>query len=229
VDEAAQRADAEGALMATYLSPPGGALPVGGPPFSPESPLFTIHDWAALASAPRRPFGTEVSVRATPVAKLGGIPDHMFVEYDDGQNQLTARGNPSKEGDQFVAGVLDGANRVTAAVTPATLSKDYGARYRTMGETFLPGVTADQAAAPARAHAAGVNRGGNAYGPLSNSNSYAADVGEPLLGFRPGDGWTWGFQRHLTDQAPPHSEPGNAFSGPIWSDDLTPVIRVPPY
>jgi hypothetical protein len=218
--------------MARYLPIPDGSLAIGTAPFNPQSPLMTLQDWAAVASAPQRSAGTEVSVRASKVRPLLDIPDHMFVEYDDGQNPLIARGGPSKSGLGLVTGSLDGSNRVTARVDPSQLSPDYGTAYRTLAARFLPGVSAEEAAAPARQHAAGVNRGGNAYGWNANSDSFAADVAEPLFGFRPHDAWTPGYQTHLRDTPPPpppYSAPGNAFSGPIWSNDLTPPIQVPPY
>lgn len=211
--------------MARFLPAPDNSIPIEPTPFPQQGPLMTLADWAALASAPRRPAGTEVSVRATPIRQLGGLKDHMFVQYDDGQNQLIARGGPSKEGAQFWPGIFNGTNRVTAGVTPAALNKDYGAPYRTIASTFLPGIAADRAAAPARKHAEGVDHGGNPYGPFSNSNSYAADVGEPILGWRPGDDRTPGYKSHLSNDV----APGIDFFGPLWPDDLTPVIRNPPY
>jgi hypothetical protein len=225
MDETAQRTDAEGPLMATFLSDPDGSLPAQPAPFPAGAPLMTLNDWAALASAPTRPVGTQVSVRATPVSAVGNHADHMFVEYDDGQNQLIARGEPSKTGSQFLPGLLSGTNRVAAEVTPEALSKDYRAPYRPIASTFLPGMTSDQAAEAARRHAQGIGLGGNAYGPLTNSNSYAADVAEPLLGWRPGDGRTWGYKSHLSDAA----APGIDFSGPLNPENLTPIIRNPPF
>jgi hypothetical protein len=191
--------------MARYLPIPDGSLPTGTAPFNPQSPLMTIQDWAALASAPQRPVGTEVSVRETPVWALGGLPEHMFVHYDDGQHQLIARGGPTKGGMGLVTGWLDGSDQVGARVDPAQQSPDYGASYNTLATTLLPGVTADQAAAGARRHAQGVNRGGNSYGFTSNSNSYAADTAEPIFGYRPGDWRTLGAQTHLREDgaAPP--------------------------
>ena len=211
--------------MARFLPAPDGSFPAAPAAFPTQGPLMTLQDWAALASAPRRPVGTEVSVRATPVGQTGNIFDHMFVQYDDGQRQLIARGGPSKEGPQFWPGLFDGTNRVIAGVTPAASSKDYRAPYRPVASAFLPGVTADQAAESARQHAQGIDRGGNRYGPLVNSNSYAADVAEPILGWRPGDYKTPGFQYHLREDHPL----GSDFSGPLNPDDLTPFIRYPPY
>jgi len=227
--------------MAALLPNSTGAFAPAPPdPFpSSGSPLMSLRDWAAMASAPRRPPGTEVTVQASRISSdsgSGGLPwvgrhfgpDHMFVEFDDGTTPLIARGGPSISGADFPGSVIDGRNRVTARVDPAALSPDNGAGYRTLARTFIPGVTADQAAAAARRHAEGVNRGGNAYGADSNSNSYAADVAQPIFGRRPGDGKTWGSESHLRDDAPA-AVPGGVFWGPLSGYDLTPIIRNPPY
>lgn len=200
--------------MATMMQAPDGALPVGAGP-APQGPLLTIHELAALQIAPRRPAGTEVTVRAKPVFPWlphfdlpGGRefrgPDHMYVEYDDGQRQLIARGGPSHPDLLgFAVGEIDGSNRMSAGVYPAAQSSDYGQGRRVVARRFLPGVTAEQAAAPARLHAQGVDRGGNGYGPYMNSNSFAADVGEPIFGLRVGDGETPGYRTHLRDDVSP--------------------------
>jgi hypothetical protein len=223
MDAAPQRADAEGALMAVFLQ--GLADPAFGDAGAlPQGPLLSLDDWAALARAPRRAAGTQVSVRATPVRALAGIPDHMFVHFDDGTTQLIARGGPSEEN----GGYLRDSNRVAAEVTPAASSRDRDASYGTIASKFLPGVNADQAAAYARAHALGVDNFANRYGPDYNSNSYAADVAEPIFGYRPNDGRTWGYRERLLDGPPPATY-GSAFTGPLRPGDLTPVIRNPPY
>ena len=113
----------------------------------------------------------------------------MFLQFDDGQNALIARGGPTGS----VAGVPDHLTRVTARVDQADLSPDSGKGYRTLAKTFIPGVTADEAAAGARQHAQGARLGGNAYGADRNSNSYAEDAGEPIFKRRVGDSLTWGY------------------------------------
>ena len=208
------------------LRPDLSGIAAAVPPVSPSGPLMSLQEFAATARASRRPAGATVSVMARPVDMTLGRADHMFVEYDDGHAPLIARGQPSRSGLGLVLGSLDGTNRVAAQVDPAERSPDYGTKARMMAQTFLPGVTAEQAAAGAVKHAEGVNRGGNAYGWNGNSNSFAADVAEPILGRRPGDARTPGSQTHLNDQG---SVPGNAFSGPLWAADLPPVIRTPPY
>jgi hypothetical protein len=81
--------------MASYRPDMSGGFPADGdPPLS--GPLMTLGDWATLAQAPRRPVGTEISVRATPIGLLDDRRDHMFVHYDDGQDQLIARGGPTE-------------------------------------------------------------------------------------------------------------------------------------
>ena len=186
---------------------------------------MTIQDWAALASAPQRAFGTQISVRARPIAALGGHVDHMFDVFDDGQNQLIARGGPSEENGRYFSDL----NRVIAEVTPEASSRDRGAPYRTIANRFLPGVSAEQAAAGARAHALGVDHLGNRYGLNYNSNGFAADVAEPMFGYRPGDKRTWGYDHPLFDGDSPPITRGTIFTGPLNPDDLTPIIRTPPY
>ncbi|WP_372785026.1 hypothetical protein [Phenylobacterium sp.] len=143
----------------------------------------------------------------------------MFVQYDDGREQLIARGGPSLEGAEFAGGLLDGSNRVTAGVFPAALSKDYGKGQREIFHGFLPGIPAQEAAAGARAYAADVNRGGDAYAPLgTNSNSFAADVIEDRFGRRVGDTGTPGYRYHLHAQ--------RTAPQPF---DLSPLLRTAPY
>jgi hypothetical protein len=214
--------------MATFHPELAGAFPVAdAAPLA--GPLMTLDDWTALTRAPKRAPGTEVSVRARPIGKLGGWKDHMFVHYDDGRAQLIARGGPSEEGASFFPSLVDGSNRVLAEVTPEAASRDYDFPYRTIASTFLPGVSAEQAAAEARAHALGVDRLGNGYGWRRNSNSYAADVAAPLFGYRPGDRRTPGYDQRLRDDVPPPAPQGSVFTGPLRVDDWTPIIRNPPY
>jgi hypothetical protein len=138
----------------------------------------------------------------------------MFVQFDDGRRRLIARGGPSQESAGFVGGLLDGSNRVAAGVSPAALNKDYSGGGRVLARTFVPNVTAEEAASAARSHARGVNHGANAYGWNANSNSFAADVAEPILGRRPGDARTPGYRTRLREGglAPPRV-------------DLSPLLR----
>lgn len=121
---------------------------------------------------------------------------------------------------RFFTGSIDGSNRVSARVDPTSQSPDYQKGYRTLAEKFIPGVTAEQASAAAAQHAQGVNKGGNGYGLNTNSNSYAADVAEPIFGWRPGDDLTPGFQTHLQDSAP--------LPAPVFNTDaLASILRDP--
>jgi len=163
---------------------------------------MTPQDYVSLNRAPRlgagpRPPGTKVTAYAydllrlpEPLARL--TPDHLYVEYDDGQEQLIARGGPSREGLGLAAGHLRGDLSVAAKVGSARESRDYRRGGRVMFRGFLPHMTAQQAAGPARRHAAGVNRGGNAYLGDQNSNTFASDVVEDTFGVPIGDGQTWG-------------------------------------
>lgn len=216
-----------------------GATSPAPPPLIPSGPIMSMSDWATLAKAPQRPVGTTVSVQAKPVFPvswdftLPGLgrqtsPDHMFVQFDDPQNSLIARGNPTLSGLNFLTGEIDRSNRLAARVDPAANSPDYNAGYRTLATTFLPNVTAGEAAAGAMQHANGVNQGGNDYGLHINSNSYAADVAQPIFGWRPGDDKTPGYQTHLRDDVP-GSIPGSVFTGPLDAETLTPVVQTPPY
>ena len=171
-----------------------------------------VRNSAVLRAAPRRdnpatrsPPGTWVRVKAydIPQNKYGAPPwltigpDHMFVEYDDGREQVIARGGPSGEPRQFVRHGFAGQLRTRAEVTPAKDSKDYGAGQRVMFETFVPHRTARDVARPAYDKAARVNRADNLYGAGVNSNSFAADVIEDTFGRRVGDWQTWGAKTRL--------------------------------
>ncbi|MEO8113911.1 MAG: hypothetical protein ABI655_05995 [Phenylobacterium sp.] len=179
--------------------------------------VLTAAERLALARTPKRPPGTEVSVEAYPVHKVGDRADHMYVQYDDGREQLIARGGPSKEGAGFAAGILDGETRVNGGVSPAKHSLDYGQGQRVLFRGFLPGVSAQDAAESARLHANGINRGGNPYGLALNSNSFAADVIEDKFGRRVGDSRTWGFENRLNERSP---------RPPL---DLSPLFGLPTY
>jgi len=225
--------------MATVLDPSVGEVPVGaGPPQG--GPLMTLNELAALQAAPRRPFGTQVSMYAKPIPELDRwylkmIPgvrnwkEHMFLEYDDGRQQLIGRGGPSVEGDDFIPSVLERRNPVYGGVTPAGVSRDFGAHDRLVARTFLPGMSADQAAEPARQHGRGLASGGNSYDADSNSNSYAADIAEPIFGYRPGDARTPGYQNRLRENAPPPRRREIWPLGPLDPNTLTPIMRFPQY
>lgn len=160
-----------------------------------------------VASAPRGrdENGTWVRVKAYDISESNGgrhskqWPDHMYVEYDDGRDQIIARGGPSAQGTQFFKDGLAGRLRVAAEVTPASQSQDYGRGGRILYETFLPYKTADEAAAPAREEMARANRGENLYGKWVNSNSFVGNVTERQFGRRIGDDQTWGYKTRLGD------------------------------
>lgn len=170
-----------------------GALPADGA-IAPTGPVLTLKDYAALHRAPKARPGTSVTVRAYDIPWLPGKAEHMYVAYDDGREQLIARGGPSHLGD-----VLNGNLRVVAGVTPAWESRDHGQGGRVLHRGFLPDVAARDAAAGARAQAAQLARDHRAYSRRSNSNSFAADVAEDLFGVRPGDRLTPGHDRRLRE------------------------------
>lgn len=177
-----------------------------------------IESWmrAAMARAPKKPtpepaprsrddHGTWVRVKAYDIVQSNGGPgskrwaDHMYVEYDDGHEQIIARGGPSAQGRKFITDGLTGRLRVAAEVTPASQSQDYGKGGRVLYQTFVPYRTAREAAAPAREEMARVNRGENRYGKCVNSNSFVGNVTERQFGRRIGDEQTWGYQTPLGD------------------------------
>lgn len=166
-------------------------------PFGPPPPIdprktyqpLTVRERMALDRAPKMGGpGTRVTVRSYDIPDLPLSQEHMYVEYDDGREQLIARGGPSAEGRAFMSQALAGRLQVTGGVTPAKLNRDYGKGQRVLFQGFLPEVTAQQAAEPARRNAQALKDRPRRYGWLSNSNSYAADAVEPLFGVRPGDG-----------------------------------------
>jgi hypothetical protein len=172
--------------MATILNGAGG-MPtrLGG---LPGGPLLTMREAAALQAAPKKPPGTQVTVRAFPV-KIAGVPlfgrEHMYTEYDDGQDQYISRGGPSWHG-------------VHAQVDPARDSPDYGRGTRVVHQTELPGMTAAEAVWPARRNAVRVEASQAPYAGLySNSNSVVGDQMEDQFGYRVGDGKTPGWNRRI--------------------------------
>ena len=163
--------------MATFLTgvpaPQGGRL-LSGTAMSPR-------DYAALQVAPKRRKGTQVTVRAydVPGAKsLAGFasPDHMYVEYDDGQEQLIARGGPSAQGRGFARDLVRDDLRVVGEATPARENRDHGRGERVLFRGFVPDLSAQQAAEPARRNAAALDQDPRRYRLGSNSNSFAADA-----------------------------------------------------
>lgn len=171
-------------------------------PLRSYQPL-TARETIALTRAPRSSAaGTQVTMWATPVGKIGGAADHMFEVFDDGREQLIARGGPSAEGAAFIEGALGRSLTIRARVDPAERSPDYRQGQRVVAQGFLPGMSAREATAGARRHAAKVNQGANAYTPWRNSNSFAADDFESLFGRRVGDSRTWGYRTRLREEPP---------------------------
>jgi hypothetical protein len=159
-----------------------------------NGPLLTPAELAALHSAPRKPAGTYVTVRAGPVAMAGGAADHMHAEYDDGAEQYIFRGGPKWP-------------FLHAEVTPAIDSPDYAHGDRILYQTYLPGVSAREAIRPAQARAAQINGAHQPYLILdSNSNSVIGDFTSDQFGRRIGDGRTPGYQ----------SQPLYPMTQPIW-------------
>lgn len=200
-----------------------GAIDPLANPFKPQprdpwrdyAPL-TVEERLSLSKAPRRTGpGTMVTVRSYEVPKWPLDDEHMYVEYDDGREQLIARGGPSAEGGALVKGALRDDLHVVGGVAPAHLSKDFAQGERVMLQGFLPGVTAQEAAIPARLVARRLDRDPRRYRRGSNSNSYAADAVEPLFGMRPGDVFTPGWDTRL-GSAPrvQPMPPGNPFLMP---------------
>lgn len=181
-------------------SPPNGSVlfpnpfapgPVTGDPLNPLG-LPTARE--RVTPVARRPSaGTRVTVRAYDIPGVPGPHEHMYVEYDDGNDQLIARAGPSSGPGAFL-----GKARIDGRVTPATASADYARGGRVVDRGFVPGATAHQAAAPARVLAAELEREPRRYVAWSrNSNSYAADVAEPIMRRRPGDALTPGARTRL--------------------------------
>lgn len=160
--------------------------------------LLSPQEQAALERAPRRPPGTDVTVRADNV-HLFGIPtpaDHMFATFDDGRNQYIYRGGPR--------GLL-----LHAQVDPAEQSPDFGADSRVLSKRHLYGQTAAEAVAPARADAARINSSGAPYGLTgSNSNAVIGNFTNHQYGKRAGDTRTWGYDSGLGPPIIPFS--------PVW-------------
>jgi hypothetical protein len=201
MDEPAKRSTEEGALMSgapdyanPFLAPPVADFdqrpaildlvqaPVFSGPSFDDGQLLTPAEQARLATAPKRPAGTEVTVRARPVGLSGGAADHMFAHYDDGQEQYIFRGGPT-------------GPFLHAQVDPAADSPDYAHDSRVLYQTYVPGVRARDAIRPAQARATQIN---GAHAPYlitnSNSNSVIGDFTQDQFGRRVGDDRTWGYQ-----------------------------------
>jgi len=182
--------------------------------FHGQGPLMSLQDHAALEMAPKLPVagppplrpsdGTHVTIEAYP-AQAGLPADHMFADYDDGATRYIYRGG-------------DRVPWLHAQVDPAAQSPDYGKGERALYSTFLPGVTADQAVAPARIDAQQNNDAHRLYGyTVTNSNSLIGDFTQKQFGRRVGDARTWGYDKPLeppgVDPIPPGMyRPTN----PIW-------------
>lgn len=183
--------------MATVIDPP---MPASGKG-EWRGPALSLRDMADLQAAPRRapeprrePDGTTVRVRSYEVARLPVGREHMYVEYDDGRDHLVARGGPAQQG----LGVILGGERIRAGVSPASEALDDDRGGRVLMTRFIPGKTAQELARPAVELGRDLQERPRRYRPLTrNSNSYAADVAEPLFGRRPGDWQTPGAGTRL--------------------------------
>lgn len=176
--------------MATILSGVGASPRNSGGGLA--GPVLPLKDLAALQRAPKRRAGTQVTARSYDIPWLPGKAEHMYLEYDDGRDQLIGRGGPS-----HLSGAVDGSLRVVGGVTPARQSRDYGKGGRVVQSGFVPDMTAQQASASARALGDRLAADPRAYSYRSNSNSFAADAFEGLFGVRPGDHLTPGHDRRL--------------------------------
>lgn len=201
-------------------------VPAPGPTPLQDGPVLSMEDTVALLRAPRRraarrPPGTTVTVRSYNIPRGNGLPawrgspEHMYVEFDDGRRQLIARGGPNTS----AGAALSDEWIVTGGVTPARQNRDYGKGERVLQQSFLPDLTAEQAAEPARRRGTQLEHDRVRYGAHANSNSFAADVAEDATSLRPGDKSTWGYRQRL-DTAP------RVRAEPL---DLSPALRGPPY
>lgn len=183
-------------------------------------PLLTPAEQAALAKAPR---GTDVTVRSKRIIPpLGPLsPEHMYVEYDDGQKDLIARGGPSASGGEMAKAFLNGDLSVTGQVTPAQVSKDYG-QGQVIYRHFMPGVSAAEAARPAEWVVDRAGRGGNAYDASTNSNSFAADTLQETTGDRVRTPNTWGADGHIQNLPPLQPKDPLGYLGDV---DLSAYLR----
>jgi hypothetical protein len=191
--------------------------PVSSSPTFDDGQLLTPAEQLRLASAPNRQTGTEVTVFARPVGISGGAADHMFTQFNDGQEQYIFRGGPNwAEGGPHWSDVH-------AQVDPATKSPDYDYDSRVLYRTFEPGMSARDAIRPAQDTATRIN---DAHAPYeivgSNSNSVVGDFTQGQFGTRVGDGRTWGYTDHLvprsaaaTGSAPPVAGT-YPMTQPIW-------------
>lgn len=196
--------------MAQWIFAPA---PVRSPALA-NGPVLSLRDLSALQKAPRRGPETTVTVRAYDIPGRRGVagrvtPDHMYVEYDDGREQIIARGGPSGQGPEFARQLLTDDLHVVGEVTPARESRDYGRGERVLFRGRLPGVTAQAAAEPARRLAERLRDDPRRYRGDSNSNSFVGDVIEPTFHVRPGDRQTWGWDRRL--ETAPRTQPFNAW------------------
>ncbi|MBS0359827.1 MAG: hypothetical protein JSR98_00495 [Proteobacteria bacterium] len=161
-----------------------------GDPF-PQGILLSPGEQAALAGAPKLTPSTEITVRAKPVDQVGGLADHMFETFDDGHDRYIFRGGPS-------------GPFLHAQVDPMEQSPDYGADSRVLYRQVLPGQTATQAVAPARAEAARINNSGAYYAGIgSNSNSVIGDFTSRQYGKRVGDSRTVGYKKGFSPPLAP--------------------------
>ncbi|MBP6877486.1 MAG: hypothetical protein KBC34_05665 [Phenylobacterium sp.] len=170
--------------------------------------LSTALKWKGREPAPEttpKPGGTRVQMRGYDIVENGlGVrlpkvverilPDHTYVQYEDGRDTIVAKGGPTKSifsGEGLWQGGT-GQLKVVSEVRPASRSDDYRRGTKLIAETVVPGKSAKEVARPAQAHSAQVNRGGNLYGGNVNSNSFAGDAYERSTGRRPAtppDAW----------------------------------------
>ena len=175
--------------------------------------LGSVLKWQASPPAPtaRPPSGgTQVQVRAFDMLekwtgkKMPRVierlsPDHAYVEYDDGKEQIIARGGPSAKKGAFFGDAVNGRLRTVGEVGPAARSVDNRQGTKILETSFVPGRSARQAAEPAKRYADGVNRGQNLYGATTNSNSFANGAYESSVGRRTAAPETWGNSTRLGD------------------------------
>lgn len=175
----------------------------GGPP------LLSPEDLGVLENAPRilpsSPRGTTVKIEAYPVPESFGHADHMYADYDDGQTHDIYRGG-------------DRVPWLHAQVDPSVQSPDFEKGERTLYQTFLPRVSADDAVQAARADAQQNNDAWRLYGyDRSNSNSLMGDFTQRQFGHRVGDKRTWGYDTPLGQPAVDPIPPGMYRpTNPIW-------------
>jgi hypothetical protein len=205
------------------MDAPAQRTEVGQPMMDPirgARAIVTPRDHQLIANAPRKRVVAERDNPATPgtrarvmsydvlskmVAEPFGYefapwlkaltPDHAYTEYDDGRERYIFRGGPR---------VGPRGLRLHARMDPAPASPDQNRGERVLYETFLPGLTAREAARPAQATAQAINRAERPYlVSRSNSNWANAENTQASLGRRIGDRQTWGWGPEPPAARPP--------------------------